>query len=133
MYWLENQRSVFMWKGLCSSIRMRIPILSIYRYLNRCICYVCAHDMYFKFFASLTFVFSHPFSLTSITTAFNRASTVEAPKMMIDGSVLESAASTANLIATSSDANGGAFFPVAGIVSLAALILYLAPPLVDSE
>ena len=53
--------------------------------------------------------------------------------MMIDGSVLESAASTANLIATSSDANGGAFFPVAGIVSLAALILFLAPPLVDSD
>ncbi|KAK1745479.1 hypothetical protein QTG54_003403 [Skeletonema marinoi] len=65
--------------------------------------------------------------------AFNRASTVEAPKMMIDGSVLDSAVQTANLIATSSDANGGAFFPVAGIVSLAGLILYLAPPLVDSE
>jgi len=53
--------------------------------------------------------------------------------MMIDGSVLDSAVQTANLIATSSDANGGAFFPVAGIVSLAGLILYLAPPLVDSE
>ena len=66
-------------------------------------------------------------------TAFNRASTVEAPKMMVDGSVFESAANTANLIATSSEANGGAFFPVAGIVSLAALILYLAPPLVDTE
>ena len=53
--------------------------------------------------------------------------------MMVDGSVLESAASTANLIATASGDNGGAFFPVAGIVSLAALILYLAPPLVDQE
>jgi len=72
-------------------------------------------------------------STTPTSTAFNRASTVEAPKMMIDGSVLDSAVQTANLIATSSDANGGAFFPVAGIVSLAGLILYLAPPLVDSE
>jgi hypothetical protein len=70
---------------------------------------------------------------TQLTTAFNRASTVEAPKMMIDGSIFESAASTANLIATNSAENGGAFFPVAGIVSLAALILYLAPPLVDKE
>jgi fructosamine-3-kinase len=65
--------------------------------------------------------------------AFSRASTVEAPKMMVDGSVFESAASTANLIATNSGDNGGAFFPVIGIVSLAALILYLAPPLVDAE
>jgi hypothetical protein len=53
--------------------------------------------------------------------------------MMVDGSVFESAASTANLIATNSGDNGGAFFPVIGIVSLAALILYLAPPLVDAE
>ncbi len=69
----------------------------------------------------------------TLSTAFNRASTVEAPKMMIDGSVFESAASTANLVATNSGDNGGAFFPVVGIVSLAALILFLAPPLVDSE
>lgn len=55
--------------------------------------------------------------------------TATVPNMMIDGSVMESAANTANLIATSSADNGGAFFPVAGIVSLAALILYLAPPL----
>jgi hypothetical protein len=49
--------------------------------------------------------------------------------MIIDGSVMESAASTANLIATSAGENGGFFFPVAGIVSLAGLILFLAPPL----
>ncbi|KAL7549260.1 hypothetical protein ACHAWF_012524 [Thalassiosira exigua] len=59
-----------------------------------------------------------------------RAATA-APNMLIDGSVMESAASTANLIATSNADNGGFFFPVAGIVSLAALILFLAPPLVD--
>lgn len=90
--------------------------------------------MTYPFFCIAHLLSSDPLSLTPSTiTAFNRASTVEAPKMMIDGSVLESAASTANLIATSSDANGGAFFPVAGIVSLAALILFLAPPLVDTE
>lgn len=54
-----------------------------------------------------------------------------APKMMIDGSVIESAANSANLIATSNGDNGGFFFPVVGLVSLAALILYLAPPLVE--
>merc|ERR1712157_358739 len=62
------------------------------------------------------------------------ASTRAAPAsvdMMVDGSVMESAVNTANLIATSSGDNGGFFFPVIGIASLAALILYLAPPLVD--
>ncbi len=52
-----------------------------------------------------------------------------APNMIVDGSVMESAVSTANLIATSAGENGGFFFPVAGIASLAALILFLAPPL----
>mmetsp|Transcript_25479 Transcript_25479/g.46897 ORF Transcript_25479/g.46897 Transcript_25479/m.46897 type:complete len:89 (-) Transcript_25479:349-615(-) len=65
------------------------------------------------------------------TTAVAGVRAVETPNMMIDGSIMESAANTANLIATSSADNGGAFFPVAGIVSLAALILYLAPPLVE--
>jgi hypothetical protein len=37
----------------------------------------------------------------------------------------------ANLIATSSDDFGGAFYPVAGIALLAVLILYLSPPLAD--
>ena len=49
--------------------------------------------------------------------------------MVIDGSVVESAVQTANIIATSSGDNGGLFFPVAGIGSIAALILFLAPPL----
>ncbi|EJK65493.1 hypothetical protein THAOC_13638 [Thalassiosira oceanica] len=55
----------------------------------------------------------------------------EAPKMMIDGSVMESVVTNANLIATNGGDNGGFFFPVIGLGSLAALILYLAPPLVD--
>lgn len=49
--------------------------------------------------------------------------------MLIDGSVVESAVNTANLIATSNGDNGGFFFPAAGLISLGALILYLAPPL----
>ncbi|KAL7470054.1 hypothetical protein ACHAXS_010297 [Conticribra weissflogii] len=65
--------------------------------------------------------------------AFNGRATPQAPKMMIDGSVMESIASTSNVVATNSGDFGGAFWPVAGIVSLAALILYLAPPLVDNS
>lgn len=53
----------------------------------------------------------------------------QAPSMMIDASIMESSANNANLIATSIGDNGGLFFPVAGIISLAALILFLAPPL----
>ena len=49
--------------------------------------------------------------------------------MVIDGSVVESAVNTANIVATSSGDNGGLFFPVAGLASVAALILFLAPPL----
>jgi hypothetical protein len=62
-------------------------------------------------------------------TAMSGRSAPVVPNMIIDGSVMESAASTANLIATSAGENGGFFFPVAGIVSLAGLILFLAPPL----
>jgi hypothetical protein len=65
--------------------------------------------------------------------AFGRQSAPQAPKMMIDGSVMESAVNNANVIATSSSDFGGAFWPVAGIVSIAALILYLAPPLVGDD
>ena len=65
--------------------------------------------------------------------AFGRTSAAQSPKMMVDGSIMESAATNANLIATSSGDFGGAFWPVAGIVSIAALILYLAPPLVGDD
>ena len=67
-------------------------------------------------------------SFASVTAMSGRTAPV-VPNMIIDGSVMESAASTANLIATSAGENGGFFFPVAGIVSLAGLILFLAPPL----
>jgi hypothetical protein len=40
-------------------------------------------------------------------------------------------AANSNLLATSVSDNGGYLWPVFGIGSLAALILFLAPPLVD--
>jgi hypothetical protein len=51
--------------------------------------------------------------------------------MVIDGSVIESTVQTTNVIATSIGDNGGLFFPIAGIGAIAALILFLAPPLKD--
>jgi hypothetical protein len=40
-------------------------------------------------------------------------------------------AQNSHLIATSAEENGGYFYPVAGIGLLAALILYLSPPLAE--
>lgn len=60
----------------------------------------------------------------------------EAPKMMpvenIDVAV-SNVASSANLIASSVGDFGGYFYPVAGLGLLAALILYLSPPLASDE
>jgi hypothetical protein len=56
------------------------------------------------------------------------------PKMSLDGAadvVISNIAQHSHLIATSVTDNGGYFYPVAGIASLAALILFLAPPLAD--
>ncbi len=49
----------------------------------------------------------------------------------VDVSALNDVLTNANLIATSVSDNAGYAFPAIGLVSLAALILYLAPPLVD--
>ena len=50
--------------------------------------------------------------------------------MMVDPALVESAvATTNNLLATAAGDNGGFFFPAAGLISVGALILYLAPPL----
>lgn len=73
------------------------------------------------------------FDAFSSRVAFNGRSNAQAPKMLVDGSVMESVSTTSNLIATSNNDFGGAFWPVAGIISLAALILYLAPPLVGGD
>ena len=54
--------------------------------------------------------------------------------MVVDNVQLtEIAQSTTNLIATSSDDFGGAFFPILGIGAIAAFILFLSPPLADVE
>ncbi len=57
----------------------------------------------------------------------------EAPKVnMIENMAdFSEVAATSNMVASSVTDFGGYLFPVFGIISLAALILYLAPPLVD--
>jgi hypothetical protein len=52
--------------------------------------------------------------------------------MMVDSAQLSEIATTSsNLIATSSDDFGGAFFPIFGLGLIAATILFLSPPLAD--
>mmetsp|Transcript_3808 Transcript_3808/g.5729 ORF Transcript_3808/g.5729 Transcript_3808/m.5729 type:complete len:95 (-) Transcript_3808:204-488(-) len=59
----------------------------------------------------------------------------EAPKMMVEGSDLAIAdiAQNANLLAADVQDFGGYLFPVFGLLSLGALILFLSPPLADVE
>ena len=56
-------------------------------------------------------------------------------QMMVEGSdvAVSNVAANANLIASNVSDFGGYLFPVFGIISLAALILYLSPPLADPE
>lgn len=61
-----------------------------------------------------------------------RLSATAPPKMMAEAvDVVSQVADNAQLIASSVSDNGGYFFPVAGLGSLGAIILYLAPPLAD--
>lgn len=58
----------------------------------------------------------------------------EAPKMtLMEGSdiAVSNVVQNANLVASNVQDFGGYLFPVFGILSLAALILYLSPPLAD--
>jgi hypothetical protein len=83
---------------------------------------------FFVFFLSL---YNCYYLITVSSPAFTR---VQAPKMVMEGvdvSALNDVLTNANLIATSVSDNAGYAFPAIGLVSLAALILYLAPPLVD--
>jgi len=61
--------------------------------------------------------------------------TAEVPKMMPMGSEIASSdfLQNSDLLASSVQDFGGYLFPVAGILSLAALILFLSPPLADVE
>ena len=55
--------------------------------------------------------------------------------MMVEGSdvAVSNVAQNANLIASNVQDFGGYLFPVFGILALASLILFLAPPLADVE
>lgn len=56
---------------------------------------------------------------------------VAAPQMVAESMQLADIAQTAQLIATSSEDFGGPFFEIFGLGSIAALILFLSPPLSD--
>jgi len=58
---------------------------------------------------------------------------VEAPQMIGEGISFSDIAQNANLIATSSDDFGGAFFPILGLGLIAATILFLSPPLGEGD
>ncbi|KAG7345403.1 hypothetical protein IV203_032934 [Nitzschia inconspicua] len=58
----------------------------------------------------------------------------EAPKLnLLENTMTDftSQVATSNMVASNVQDFGGYFFPVFGIVALAGLILFLAPPLVD--
>jgi len=69
----------------------------------------------------------------AVAPRVTRSTTMESPKMLIDGSVMETSdfAANANVVASNVSDFGGYLFPVFGIISLAALILFLAPPLAE--
>jgi hypothetical protein len=89
----------------------------------------------------LTYLFSLSLSLyyDSLFLHFFAASPAftaarEAPKLnLLENTMADfsSQVATSNMVASNVGDFGGYFFPIAGIVSLAALILFLAPPLVD--
>lgn len=53
------------------------------------------------------------------------------PVDVVDVDAVSTFAQNANVIASNAEDFGGYFYPVAGLGLLAALILYLSPPLVD--
>jgi hypothetical protein len=56
--------------------------------------------------------------------------------MIVDGAIMEQASavlSNSQLVAAQVGDFGGYLFPVVGIASLAALILFLSPPLADVD
>ena len=53
------------------------------------------------------------------------------PVDVVDVDAVSNFAQNANVLASNAEDFGGYFYPVAGLGLLAALILYLSPPLVD--
>mmetsp|Transcript_1116 Transcript_1116/g.1208 ORF Transcript_1116/g.1208 Transcript_1116/m.1208 type:complete len:96 (+) Transcript_1116:108-395(+) len=78
--------------------------------------------------------FVQPANRAVSRNAFAPRPTVEAPKMMLEGSdVVVSQLNNANLIASNVSDFGGYLFPLFGLLGLSALILFLAPPLGEVE
>jgi hypothetical protein len=71
-------------------------------------------------------IVTQPAFVTKSSTAVNMI-----PLENVDVALTNAIAQNSHLIATSADENGGYFYPVAGLALLAALILYLSPPLAD--
>jgi hypothetical protein len=78
-------------------------------------------------FVVVSFLFNLPVS----SPAFARTSAPKMTEVVMDVDMISTFAQNANVIATSSGDFGGAFYPVAGLTLLGALILYLSPPLAD--
>mmetsp|Transcript_588 Transcript_588/g.956 ORF Transcript_588/g.956 Transcript_588/m.956 type:complete len:97 (+) Transcript_588:136-426(+) len=89
----------------------------------------------FALLVSAVSAFVQPSNVALSRNTFGARPTFEAPKMMTEGSSLVTSdiAQNANLVASNVQDFGGYLFPVFGILSLAALILFLAPPLADVE
>ncbi|GAX16652.1 hypothetical protein FisN_23Hh219 [Fistulifera solaris] len=75
--------------------------------------------------------FVAPASNAVSSPAFARTSAPKMTEVVMDVDMISTFAQNANVIATSSGDFGGAFYPVAGLTLLGALILYLSPPLAD--
>jgi hypothetical protein len=86
----------------------------------------------FLLIVSSTIVSLNPFVITVSRTAESK---FEAPKMMMEGTdfAVSNVAQNANLVASNVQDFGGYLFPVFGLLSLGALILFLSPPLADPE
>jgi hypothetical protein len=94
----------------------------------------CCHELQHPFNSHFIQNSLIPLIIATATPAFARKAT--APKMIIDGSIMEqssAALSNSQLIASSVSDFGGYLFPVVGIAALAALILFLSPPLADPK
>jgi len=89
--------------------------------------------MIFRLLFSLIFLTSLLFPITVSRNTFE--SRTEAPKMMLDGTdmAVSNVVQNANLLASDVQDFGGYLFPVFGLLSLGALILFLSPPLADPE
>jgi hypothetical protein len=74
----------------------------------------------------LIYAVTRPAFVVKSSTATNMI-----PMEQVNVAITNVIAQNSHLIATTADENGGYFYPVAGLGLLAALILYLSPPLAE--